>query len=76
MNNSINILTKIFFNEILYDFKILKIIDFLNNDLTKIQIDDGNSVIIIKKTFQMTKKNRKIDFFCANNNEIALWFKA
>ena len=60
MNNSINVSTKIFFNEILYDFKILKIIDFLNNDLTKIRADDENPAIIIKeKRFRLRKKIEK-----------------
>ena len=64
MNNSINVLTKLSFNEILYDFKMLKIIDFLNNDLTKIQIDDENSAIIIKKKrFKLRKNIEKSIFF-------------
>ena len=60
MNNSINVSTEIFLNEILYDFKILKVIDFLNNDLTKIRIDDENLAIIIKKKrFKLRKKIEK-----------------
>ena len=60
MNNSTNVSTKIFFNEILYDFKVLKIIDLLNNDLTKIRIDDENSAIIIEeKRFRLRKKIEK-----------------
>ena len=64
INNSINASTKIFFNEILYDFKILKTIDFLNNDLTKARADDENFAIIIKKKrFRLRKKIEKSIFF-------------
>ena len=35
MNNFVNVFTHIFFNEILYDFKILKITDLLNNEIVK-----------------------------------------
>ena len=63
MNNSINVSTKIFFNEILYNFKELKFIDFLNNDLTKIRIDDENPVIIIKKNVSNYENKSKNRFF-------------
>ena len=64
MNNSTNVSTKISFNEILYDFKILKVTDFLNNDLAKVRTDDENSAIIIEKErFRLRKKIEKSIFF-------------
>ena len=65
MNNSINVSTKIFFNEILYGFKVLKTIDLLNNDVTKARADDDNSATAIEKKRSILKKKVKKSIFFA-----------
>lgn len=56
MNNSVNVFTETCSNEILYDFKMLKITDLLNNNVAKVRTADDNSVIVIKEERTMLKK--------------------
>ena len=56
MNNSTNISTNISSNEILYEFKILKIINLLNNDVVKAKAENDISKIIVEKERAMLKK--------------------
>ena len=55
-NNFVNASTGVFFNEILYGFKILKTIDFFDNDLTKTRTDDDNLTTTIEKERSILKK--------------------
>ena len=56
MNNSANVFTDVFSNEILYKFKVLKITDLLNNDVVKTKAENGISKIIVEKKRVMLKK--------------------
>ena len=56
MNNSTNVSTNIFSNKILYEFKILKVINLLNNDVVKTKIENDISKIIVEKKRVMLKK--------------------
>lgn len=59
MNNSANVIIEISSNEMLYEFKILKTIDLLNNDLAKARVDDDVFVIVVKKKRNLLKKKTK-----------------
>ena len=56
MNNSTNVFTDVFSNEIFYKFKILKVTDLLNNDVVKTKIENDISKIIVEKKRVMLKK--------------------
>ena len=59
MNNFANVFTDIFFNEIFYDFKVLKAIDLLNNEIVKKKIENDISRTIIEKKRIMFKQKTK-----------------
>ena len=59
MNNSINVFTDIFSNEIFYEFKVLKATDLLNNDVVKTKIEDEIPKTVIEKKRAMLKKKTK-----------------
>ena len=61
MNNFTNVATGVFSNEILYEFKVLKIADLLNNDLTKFKIDDDNPPTNVEEEREILRK--KIEEF-------------
>ena len=60
MNNSTNIFTNVFSNEIFYEFKILKVTNLLNNDVVKMKIENDISKIIVEKKRIMLKKKQKM----------------
>ena len=60
MNNSINVFTNVFSNEIFYEFKILKVTNLLNNDVVKMKIENDISKIIVEKKRIMLKKKQKM----------------
>lgn len=58
-NNSANATTSVSSNESLYDFKILKTTDLLNNDLAKARAMNDNPATSIKKERNILKKETK-----------------
>ena len=56
MNNSTNVFTDVFSNEIFYEFKILKITNLLNNDVVRAKTENDISKIIVEKERVMLKK--------------------
>ena len=49
MNHSINVIVDVFSNEIFYEFKMLKIINLLNNDIVKTKSKIIFSIRLLKK---------------------------
>ena len=76
INNSKNASTNILSNKILYEFKILKIINLLNNDVVKTKIENDISKIIVeKKTRHVKKKTKNIIIYAQIMFKIRYNFK-
>ena len=56
MNNSTNVFTDVFSNEIFYKFKVLKVTNLLNNDVVRTKAENDISKIIVEKKRVMLKK--------------------
>ena len=63
MNNFQNVIIEFFFHEILYEFKILKTVNLLNNEQTRKRIENENPFTAMKDEKNMLRKN----FFDAIN---------
>ena len=59
MNNSVNSSIEIFFNEIIYEFKITKFVDLFFIEDARIRVNDKNSSITIEKKRNLLKKKMK-----------------
>ena len=67
LNNSVNSFIKIFFNEIIYEFKVTKLVDLFFIEDARIRVNDENSSIAIEKKRNLLKKKRK---------KSSSWFKS
>ena len=56
MNNSTNVSTDVSPNEILYEFKVLKATDLLNNDVVKTRVEDDIPKTVVEEERAMLKK--------------------
>ena len=59
LNNSIKSFIEIFFNEIIYKFKVMKLVDLFFIKDTRIHANDKNSFIAIKEERNFLKKKAK-----------------
>ena len=59
LNNSVNSFIKIFFNEIIYEFKVTKLVDLFFIEDARIRVNDKNSSIVVKKERNLLKKKTK-----------------
>ena len=56
MNNFQNVIIELFSHEILYEFKMLKTVNLLNNDQTRKRVENDNSFTMMKNEKNMLRK--------------------
>ena len=60
MNNLTNVIIDVFLNQIFYEFKVLEIINLLNNDVIKARAKNDISEIVVKEKRIILKKTKHI----------------